>query len=205
MSGVGVCLFHAEVEILSLSLRDSRTIVIGRTRLHEILPVGLVGALGHDLRVEDDGVEFLHVEGQLGGVNGLHRLTQERLGKTRLELVAAIVVMNAVGEPYTLEVHLKGAEFFALPVAFEVCVDGLQELADAQVVAPVLVPKNIPSRERSLGKEVYEFFLAEGQVVETVDLIAQHLQIGKALIVVLEIILFCLHQLCAGNHACHEQ
>ena len=144
MCRVWVRLFHAEIEILGLGLCDVWTIVVGGAGLHEVLPVGLVGALGHDGRVEDDGIEFLHVERQLGRVDILHRTAQEPLGETGLELVAAIVMVNTIGEPYALQIRLEGAEILTLAVTLEVGVYGLQELADAQVIASVLVPKNIP-------------------------------------------------------------
>ena len=90
------------------------------------------------------------------------------------------MVVGTVAEFHLLEVSLEGEEVSLLAVAAVVFVDSLEELAQLQVVASVLVPKYVAAAQGCLGEVIYEFFLVEGEVGETGHGIAEHFYVGEA-------------------------
>ena len=105
-----------------------------------------------------------------------------------VELFVAVVVVDAVAEPDALQVDGERLVEVALAVALIVGVDGLDEAADAQVVAPVLVEEYVAALQRCLREVVYQRFLAQGQRLESLDLVAEHLDVGELLVGVLEVV-----------------
>ena len=172
------------VELLGLGLRDAGGVVVAGGGEDEVLAVALVGAHLHDAVVEDDGEDFL-VE---GGAYALEGVTQPYLGEVGVELLAAVVVVDAGGEPQALEIHLEGEEVLVLAVAPVVGVDFLEGVADAEVVASVLVEKDVASGEGGFLEVIDEGLLAQGELVEAGHLIAEHLDVGKLLVGVLEVV-----------------
>ena len=67
----------------------------------------------------------------------------------RLELLRAVVVMNARGEPQAEEIFLHATEVRARTIAFVAEVDALEERTQAQAIAPILVEGNIAASKGS--------------------------------------------------------
>ena len=67
----------------------------------------------------------------------------------RLELLRAVVVMNARGEPQAEEIFLHATEVHTRTIAFVAEVDALKEGTQAQAIAPILVKGNIAASKGS--------------------------------------------------------
>ena len=61
-------------------------------------------------------------------------------------------------------------------------IDCLQGFANAQVVLSLLVERDVTSHQGSLCQAVNIQFLIERQCIESLQLITQHLDVGKALV-----------------------
>ena len=121
-----------------------------------------------------------------GGIKRTDSRTQIGLAETGHELLRPVVVVDAVAEPDPFQVDGEGLEEVAVPVALVAGVDGFEHAADAQVVAPVLVEEDVAPLQGGFGKVIDKGFLTEAQVVETGHLVAEHLDVGKLLVSVLE-------------------
>ena len=191
------------VELLSLSLTDAAVVVLCRGQ-QQIHAVGLVHTLGHHLWVENHRAQhiaqFLRAlalgHWQLGGGEAHHCLAEELLGEAWYELLAAIVMMDAVGEPHPFEIDRQGLEVVALSVAFVVGVDALQGLADTQVVFAVLVVEDVSSLQRSLSEVVNVLLLLKGEGLESFYLVAKHLKVSEPFVVIGE---FLIHLCCCSK------
>ena len=156
--GVG---FLALVVVFGLLLGDALVEVAGRGE-QQVLSVGFVDALGQHVGVEDDGeqltaqrVERLApAERQAVGVGVPQLLPEPLLGELGLELVGTVVVVYAAGEPQALQVFLHGVELAAVAVGVGRGVDGLEHASEAQVVASVLVERDVAPPKCGLGQTV---------------------------------------------------
>ena len=135
-------------------------------------------------------------------ISSEHWVCSTFAAEARLELLAAIVVVDAVGEPYPLQIFLKSQIVLALAVALVVGVEVFQQVADCQVILAILVEENVTAPEGSLLQVIDKGFLFQAELVEAVHLIAQHLNICKTLVAVFKII--CLLRLVA-RRACSEK
>ena len=174
-SVVGV--LHLGIEPLHFLLGHILIEVAGRS-LHQVLAIRLVHALRHHLGVEDHGYQqseqvFLALstlQRQFRLVDVLHQFIEEFLRESRLEFLAAIMMMDAAGEPYSLQINLESLEFLAfadisllwlsafadvrcqrlclLSCSLIVAIDCLQGLADAQVVLSLLIERDVTSHQR---------------------------------------------------------
>ena len=135
--------------------------------LYQVFAIGLVDTLGQDRRVEDDGKEFLtkvlhrlpFSQWQAGGIHLLQALAQVVLRETGLELLTAIVMVDTIGEPETLEIDLKGLEIRGVVCYGEVSIDGLQQLTDAEVITSELVESDITPIEGGLREVIDQSLL----------------------------------------------
>ena len=89
--------------------------------------------------------------------------------------------MDAIGEPHPLQINDKSLPFGIVLVAVVACVDVFQDSPQLQAKAAILVPKNVPSKQRCLGKVIDKQFLAKWQGLKAWHFIAQQLQVSKAL------------------------
>ena len=175
------------IVMLSLLLRHSVVIVAGRC-LHEILAVGLVDALGQHVRIEDDRTEHVHhlllgavAAGQHFKGRVVDSLAQPRFREVGLELLAAIVMIDAIGEPHPFQVYGHRKEVLALAVARKVQVQVLQQLANRQVVFAKLIGGDVPTGQCGFGQIIDIFLLLQRQLLETIQAVSQHLQVSEAL------------------------
>ena len=183
LAGVIVC--------LDLGLGHAGGIeVVGRGD-DEVLAGCLVDALGHHGGVEDDGHQLVKVGGAQRVGQGGGTCGEELLRELGGELVHRIVVMYAVGKFYLLQIELKPLVVGAVPVAVIVGIDILDEVADGQVVAAVLVPEYVAAGDGGLGEIVDEDALARGEFLEAGHFVAQHLDVCKTIHGVVEIIGLC--------------
>lgn len=105
-----------------------------------------------------------------------------------MELFATVVVVDAGGEPEALQIDFKGAEVVVGAVALVVGIHFLKGTADAEVVASVLVEEDVAAREGGFLEVIDEGFLPQRELVEAGHLVAQHLDVGKLLVGVAEIV-----------------
>ena len=108
------------------------------------------------------------------------------------------MVVQTGGEPKALEVGDEGLEVLGLAVAAIVAIDGFKHVAEAKIVSAVLIVENVTTGECGFGEVVDERFLTKRESVETFDFVAQHLNVGKLLVGVGEIIAGCRSGLCRG-------
>ena len=109
-------------------------------------------------------------------------------------------MMDAAGKPDTLQINFESLEIFAFAITLVMKVYSLQGFTDAQVVFTLLVEGDITSQEGCLRQAININFLCERQVFETLQLITEHLDIGKSLLSVY--ITFChfyLYLPCKSN------
>ena len=133
----------------------------------KVLAIGLVDTLRQDSRIENDGKEFLtkvlhrlpFSQWQARGIHLLQALAKVVLGETGLELLTAIVMVDTIGEPETLEIDLKGLEIRGVVCYGEVSIDRLQHLSDAEVIAAKLVEGDIAPIEGGLREVIDQSLL----------------------------------------------
>ena len=186
--------FLLVVEGFSLSLCHTLIVVVGAGE-NEVLAFGEVDALLHNVGVEDDFCQFV------GAVSMGHEPFAAELGH---ELLAAVVMVDAVAEPESLKVGLEGDEVFvrAVTVVVDVCV--FHHLADAEVVFAILVEEDVASVEGCFLQVVDEGLLLQGEVFKTFHFVAEHLEVSKPLVCIFESIFRCGLGGCvaAGSHEC---
>ena len=149
--------FLGGIELLGLLLRHAVVEVTGR-RQHQVLAVGFVHALGQHRGVEDDGLQLLQqfVDGlsfcqrQTAGVNLMKHTAQVVGREVRHEFLAAIVMVDAVGEPKAFQVDFQCAEAVGIVVDGQICINDLQHLADAEVILSILVEGDVAAVECGL-------------------------------------------------------
>ena len=167
-----------------LFLRHAFVIVVGRGGDH-ILSGSLVRPFGEELRVEHHRLDLGH-DGRNGRCEVLRKIfggcagdqfVEVAFGKFGQELVERIVVVYAVGEPHFLQVFFEFPEILARAVARVALLDRFERAADAQVVAAVLVEKDIASAECGLVQVIDQLFLFQREGVEARYLVAQHFDV----------------------------
>ena len=57
--------------------------------------------------------------------------------------MTGIMVVNAVGEPYTFQIDSQRLEFITVSVYPSVLIDSLQSLSDAEIVSTKLIESNV--------------------------------------------------------------
>ena len=85
-------------------------------------------------------------------------------------------MVDAVGEPYLLEILLHGAELGCVALVVVPQVDVLQYAAHGEVILEVLVEAAFGS----LRKVIYQFLLLQGQLLEFGDFISQNIDVVEA-------------------------
>ena len=164
---------HGGIESLGLGLCHAVIVVTGR-RQYQVFPISLVDALGHHLGVEDYGKDFLAQllqclslgQRQGGSIYTLQSLTEKFGREAGHELLAAIVVMDAVGEPHALQVDLHCLEIGRSLVARIAGIDRLKHLSDDKVVLAVLVEEDVTTLQGGFREVIYQFLLVESQSLE---------------------------------------
>lgn len=186
--------FALSIELFGFGLRDIGAVVVAGASEHEVFAVFLVGAHLHHIGIEDDGIEGF-VERV---VERTERGAQPLLGKSGYELLVAVMVVQTGGEPKALEVGDEGLEVLGLAVAAIVAIDSFEHVAEAKIVSTVLIVENVTTGECGFGEVVDERLLTKREAVEAFDFVAQHLNVGKLLVGVGEIIAGCRSGLCRG-------
>ena len=184
------------VELFGFGLRDIGTVVVAGAGEHEIIAVFLVGAHLHHVGIEEHGIDGF-VERV---VERTERGAQPLFGEAGNELLIAVMVVQTGGEPEALDVGDEGLEILGLAVAAVVAINGFEHVANAEIVTTVLIVEDVASGKGGLSKMVNEGFLTERELVEAFDLVAQHLNVGKLLVGVGEIIAGCGRGLCRCTH-----
>ena len=161
-------------------LCDTLAIVVACRCKQEVV-AALAHTLGHDGGVGDNLGKALELLGPNHGRGYGTVCLAKPLGREgRLELVSAIVVMYAVGKPHLTQVGEESLPVLALVHYGGVLQDVLQQTADGQVVAAVLVPQDVASAQGSLRQVVDILLLPQAQVLEGRHAVAQQLYVGKA-------------------------
>ena len=89
----------------------------------------------------------------------MQALAKIMLRETGLELLRTIVMIDAIGEPEALEIDLKGLEIRGIVRNGQVAKNGLQHLADAEVIASKLVESNVAPIKGSLREVINQTLL----------------------------------------------
>ena len=116
--------------------------------------------------------------------------------------------MDAVGKLNLLEVGLESLEVLVIFVTLIVGVDPFDEVADCKVVFAVLVPQYITTCDSRLGEIVDVDALTGSELFEIGHLIAEHLDVGKSVSRVVEIVGIGFLVRCARScdgESCHSR
>ena len=152
----------------------------------------MVYTLGHEGGVKDDAVQhFLFACTLVGTGKGGKLSVKEGFGKLGDELVHRVVVMNAVTKPYLLQVFFKSQVILVGFAALIVGIDVLKGLANHQVVLAVLVKQDVAAIERGLGEVIDQLLLLEREFFKARHLVAEHLDVGKAVNIVVKAAVLC--------------
>jgi len=89
--------------------------------------------------------------------------------------------MDAAGKPHTLQIDHESLKLLTLSVTLIMQEDSLQSLSNAQIVLALLIERDVASHQGSFRKTVNIHFLVERQVLKSLQLIAEHLDVGKSL------------------------
>ena len=151
----GEVVISCTVEGLGLGLRDVGSIEVRRRSLHQVAFTTLYRAAWLTLGVEDHCEELVKLssaeaeELSFASLKLFDAAAEIGFGEVRLELLRAIVVMNARGEPQAEEIFLHSMEVHTRTIAFVAEVDALEERTQAQAIAPILVEGNIAASKGS--------------------------------------------------------
>ena len=88
--------------------------------------------------------------------------------------------------PKALQIDGECPEVVGVALHAEVGIDGFQHLADAEIVAAKLVESDVAPEEGSFRQIENELFLPQRELLEAVEAIAEQLQVGKALVGIVE-------------------
>ena len=133
--GFGRVVFVGSVPCFGLSLGDAVAVVVACRTSHQIDTVLGGCTLGHHSRIK-------HHRQDSGIVLDARFLTcrfKPSLVEFGQELILRIVVVDAVGEPDTLEITLESRELFCVFVVRIIEVQGLECPTDTEVITAVLV------------------------------------------------------------------
>ena len=170
---------HVGVERLGLGLAHV-VVVVARRGEQQVVAGLLVELRRIERRIEDRPAD-LAAQGVQGAElllgDGLDRVEQVAFGEFGHELVVRIVVVDAVGEPYLLEIFLQRLPLGRRAVALIVLVNRLQRAAHGEVHRAVLVEKNVAAAFGSLGEVIDQLLLFERQGVETGNFVTDDLDV----------------------------
>ena len=185
-----VSILYGSIIVLYFLLAHIIVEIAGRS-FHEVNSIGLVHSFRQKVRTENHREKLLILRDILPD-GFMQRFTQESLAELRQKLLATIVMIDAVGEPHPLQIDLKSLEILAFAIPLKMQIHRLEHLANAEIVFPVLVKRDVAPPQGCLRKIVNELFLLQGKVFETVQTIPQQLYVGEAFVRIVEF--FCLHK-----------
>ena len=113
--------------------------------LHQVNAIGLIHTLGQHLRIKDYGEQLFIVADVL--TDSFKHFPQIRLSKVWKKFLASIMMIDAIGKPHPFQIDLQGLETSAFTVALKTSKYNLQHFADAKVVFPKLVKRDVTSPE----------------------------------------------------------
>ena len=152
-----------------------RCVKVHSRSLHQTLGCILFHFLRFHCWIEDDGHQLIRYL----SANRFDQLSKIRLRKLGHDLGVGIVVVNAVGKPNALEVGLEAVPAIGRLVTLEACVDGFEQVTDAQVVPVVLVVHHVPTAQSRLVQAVHQRPLLRGKLVPSGHLVPNHLEVRK--------------------------
>ena len=127
-----------------------------------------------------------HLPAQVTVADGLHQAHEIFFRTSGEELVLGVVMMDAVREEHALCVNGEILELVAVTVPVVVLEDVLQNLADPQVVPPVLIPVYVAAPFGRLGEVINIFFLLKAEVLPSFDPVPHDAEVRKLVDKVLE-------------------
>ena len=161
--------------------------VVGGTR-DQVHAGFLIDSLGIPLGVEQNG---LQKSSQLARVGAGCCNRKIRFGTTldqgvpiggvkiRQELASAVMMMNAVAEPYPFGIDHELLPTGILAIAFVMLHNIFKGFANQKIVLVILVPDDIMPGAGRLAEVVEKFFLLKAQVLKTRDAVPQNLKVGE--------------------------
>ncbi len=98
------------------------------------------------------------------------------------------MVVYAVAKPYLFEIFLESEVLRVVFITVVIGVYGLEHVADGQVLRIVLVPEDVAAPKGGFLQVIYEYLLIESQILEIGHLVAEHLDVGKAVYRVVKVV-----------------
>ena len=152
-----------------------RRIEVHRGTFHEALGAVLFHLFGLHRWIEDDGPQF-----RVQAVASLcEQMVHVSLAEAGLVLGVGVVVVDAVGKPNALQVHLKCLPSHRVAVAFVGGVNVFEQPTDAEVVTVVLVVHDVATAEARHVEAVDQRLLLGAELLPARDLVTDNFQIGK--------------------------
>ena len=108
-------------------------IKIASRGLYKVIASTLIDALGHDGRIEHYGAQFVQFVADPCAVgNGCHDdAAKVFFAEIGYELLASIVMIDAIGKPHTLQIIDNGTKLVRLTIARVALIDSLKQEAYA--------------------------------------------------------------------------
>ena len=148
--------------------------------------------------------EGLDIAGSVstGYTGGIQQRSKIRFVAGREDFILCVMMVNTVGEEYALGVNEKVLVLRRFCVDAAVLQNGLQGMADTQVVLAVLVPEDVAAVFGGLCKMEGVFFLLKAQVFPSGNAVAHDFEVRKGIDGVLEIVCCTLFfgRITAGHH-----
>ncbi len=150
-------ILHSIVECFHLLLGNPLVEVDCRGG-HDVAAGSLAHAFGHHCRVEHHRQDLIEgligshpvAEGHPPRVDALHKCYKVVLCELRHDLVFRVVVVDAIGHPYLLQVGLELFPLIGRLVAHVVFIHPFTDAADGEVVTVVLVPEDVTTLQGCL-------------------------------------------------------
>ena len=159
------------VPSLSFRLRHTRTIIVTCRSQHQVLSCSLIGTFRHHSRVKHYRQNRLVV----CHTCFLASSHEPLLTKLRQELILAVVVMNTIREPHTLQVAFESLELLRLAAVRIVVIQRFQRPTDTQIIPAVLVKQDIASLQCRLAQIIDKRLLLNAQTIEARHVVTQNL------------------------------
>ena len=204
-----VRILHLCIESFSFLLSDT-IIIVGSRSQHQILAISLIHTLGHNLCIENNR-EYLFAQRikcftfrqrKFGSIDTFQSRLEKFRSETRHELISSIMMVNAIREPYTLQISFKVLKIRIRTVTLIIGIHHFQHLTDDKIVFTILVKKNITSLQSCFRQVIHQFLLFQRKFFKTVYLKTQQLQISKLFYGIVELIFHLFFFLITSNQ-CH--
>ena len=189
--------FHLRIEVVDL-LRRYAVIEIDGGGFYQVFLRSLILQRGIEFGIVDHLQQEIPADGIFA--HGVHQRGEIILRACRQDLVVGVVMVDAVAEEHALGIDQEVVPLGRGAVNGLILEDGLEDVADFQVVLEILVPGDVAAGFGRFAEVIDIFFLLQGKVFPARHLVAEHLDVGEFVDGILETGIACLRSAgCQGE------